>query len=285
MIARPLGAICWGVLLAALSAGSAQAVDLRFKPKVGEEHRFAFLMSGRMMSSGDSADASDSRREGSVRIHYALKALSETDEQTVVEVRQLDGEATLSAEGESATVTLSPVKATFGVDRRRQSELEDMEGDDPPESEGMPDAVCGILGEMEVGCGMWMEAADMLYLPKDPVEVGATWTHEQKWEHAGTVQTTEYKLEELTEKAGRKCAKIRAKWNTPYSVTDVPEGNESIAEWLRMEGLTTGEIVFYYDYENSLDVYIEGTMGSETKPEAADASTKMLLNMKISLVE
>ena len=288
MTARPLGPICWALVLAALAAGSAHAVDLRFRPRVGEEHKYSLLISGRVLSSGvDMEDsAADFRSEGSVRIHYAVKALSETEEQTLVEVRQLDGEATLSAEGETATVALPPFRSVFRFDRQRESEVEDQEGGDPPDSEDMPDEVCGILAELEVGCGMWTEAADCLYLPKEPVEVGATWSHEGKV--GDTVHTTEYKLEQLTERSGRKCAKIRAKWRTPYAITDLPglpEEAESNAEWLRMEGLTTGEVVVFYDYENSLDVYVEGTIGSESKPEAADAGTKMLLNLKISLVE
>jgi len=99
-----------------------------------------------------------------------------------------------------------------------------------------------------------------------------------------------YKLLDLTTHAGRKCAKIRASWRYEFSdmkMGEEGEGEESAAT--TGSGLHTGDYLFYYDYENSVCAYSEGSVGLEmsvampSPSGEGTASMKALVNVKTSL--
>jgi hypothetical protein len=54
---------------------------------------------------------------------------------------------------------------------------------------------------------------------------------------------------------------------------------------LAAEGVNTGDLVCYYDYQNSVDVLVEGTVGNETTTLATGSTEKAVMNVKIALVE
>jgi hypothetical protein len=149
----------------------------------------------------------------------------------------------------------------------------------------MGDEIFGLPGMFDIGCGMWSDLCDLLILPEKPVKVGATWTHEEKWEHADATHVRTYRLEGLTTREGRKCAKIAVSWRMDYSSVPLDTGDEIMAEMPATEGVSTGQFVWYYDYENSVDVYVEGAKGTESTTPAWGSTTKTLMNVKIIPVE
>jgi hypothetical protein len=277
-------------LVACCGFAHAEPIHLRFKPAVGQETKHRLMIAARVESSSQSEEAGSSaeRGEAQVSIDFARKVTGEEGEETTVETRQLKGEASVTVEGKETTIALPAFRCVKRFDRRRnQVGLAEEEGGDPPESDEEGTG-CEIVGSLGVGCGMWAEMVEMLTLPAEPVEVGATWKKEQESGPRDVSFVLNYKLEELTTRAGRKCAKIRASWRHEFStegLSDLADMQPGTTNIVAAEGVTTGDLVCYYDYENSVDVLIEGTLGNESSTVATGSSDKAVMNVKSVLVE
>jgi hypothetical protein len=277
-------------LVACCGFAHAEPIELRFKPKVGQETKHRMMIAARVESSSQSEEEGSSAEHGEaqVRIDFARKVTAGEGEETTIETRQLKGEVSVTVEGKETTIALPPFRCVKHFDRRRHEVgLSEDDGGDPPESDEEGTG-CEIVGSLGIGCGMWAEMADMLTLPAEPVEVGATWKHEHVSVAQGEKFVLNYKLEELTTRSGRKCAKIRATWRHQFSskgLSDLAEMQPGTTNILAAEGVTTGDLVCYYDYENSVDVLVEGTLGNESTTVATGSTDKAVMNVKIALVE
>jgi hypothetical protein len=279
-----------GIALVCTTAG-AEPIQLRFKPKVGQESKHRLMIAARIEESGggDEEDRpSTQRSEATVHIDYAQKATAETDEQTTLETRQLNGQVEVSGEAGNVTINLPAFSTIQRLDRRRQTVgMEDMEGGDPPESDE-DGTGCDIVGSLGVGCGEWAGIPGMLTLPAEPVDVGSTWKRDQNAGVSGASFVINYKLEALTTHSGRKCARIHATWRQQFStkgLSDLSEMSAGSVGMFAAEGVNTGDLVWYYDYENGVDVSIEGALGNESTTVAFHSTGKAAMNLKIVLVE
>ena len=286
------GAACFLSLALLIACGGlvhAEPIQLRFKPAVGQETKHRLMMAARVETASQTEEGSLAERgEAQVRIDFARKVTGEEGEETTIETRQLKGEVSVTVEGAETAIALPPFRTVRHFDRRRnQVGLAEEEGGDPPESDEESTG-CEIVGSLGVGCGMWAEMAEMLTLPAEPVEVGATWTKEHGSGSQDEKSTVNYKLEELTSRSGRKCAKIRASWRHQFStkgLSDLAEMQPGSVGILAAEGVNTGDLVCYYDYENSVDVLVEGSLGNESTTVATGSTEKAVMNVKIVMVE
>jgi len=262
------------------------AVELRFRPKVGEEHHYRLLMAGRLEDSfGEEGDERE-RSEVTARVEFVTKAVAKAENGTLVETRAQACEARLSCGDTESTVQMSPFVQVARYDERRCiTGLEDYDGGDVPDCDDMPDEIVGLPGMFDIGCGMWSDLCDLLVLPEKAVNVGATWTHGEEWEHADATHLVTYRLDGFTTQQGRKCAKISISWRTEYSSAPPETGDEGDIEMPPTHEISTGKFVWYYDYENGVDVYAEGAKGTESTTPEWGSTTKTLVNVKIIHVE
>ncbi|MBN1461427.1 MAG: hypothetical protein JXA57_18015 [Armatimonadetes bacterium] len=284
---RSLVAALFLVLLTGSSACfGEEAIELRFRPRVGEAHQYRLLIAGRLESSfGDEAEEAE-RGEVTARVEYTTKVVSKAENETLVETRSRLCEAKLSCGDTESTVQMTPFTQVARYDERHCiTDLDEYDGGDVADCDEIPDDICGLPATFEIGCGMWSDVCDLLVLPNKAVKVGATWTHEEEWEYADAPHIRAYRLEALTTQQGRKCAKISVSWRTEYSSIPPDREDEEGFEMPSTDQLTTGEFMWYYDYENGVDVYVEGAKGTESTTPDWGWTTKMLMNVKIIPIE
>jgi hypothetical protein len=131
--------------------------------------------------------------------------------------------------------------------------------------------------------------------PEGDVKEGDTWsdTISVPWAPGGSeVEVTcSTELLALTTFQNRKCAKIRISFSSPMEMDlaelGMPVGEEGSGA---MQGVLKGDLLTYYDYENSLYVYSEGTVGMEGQMSVSDMlggvmETKTIMNLKMVMVE
>jgi hypothetical protein len=95
------------------------------------------------------------------------------------------------------------------------------------------------------------------------------------------------RLLKLTTFQDRKCAKIRTTFSGPMHL-DMSSMGMPAGEDAEMEATLQGDMLWYYDYESSVYVYGEGTVGidmSFSMPEemGGAVTVKMVLNIKTGL--
>ncbi len=289
MSPRSLG--CWCALLVITVCFPAHAIELRFKPKVGLETKHKLMISARVETASETeeGDSEQQRSEATARIEFTRKALSETDDETLMETRCLSAKVNLKADDKTEEADLGPYRSVVHMNRQHESgEVEEAEGDDPPEAEG--DNTCGTLSSLQLGCGMWASLLEELRLPAEAVEPGAIWKHEGSLSEVGDHKIAfTYKLEELTSVSGRKCARIRVTWRNQWQLkeSDLKDllEEDTLVGLGDTEGIQTGDLVWLYNYENSVDVLVEGSIGHETTNSAFSSTEKVLMNLKLALVE
>lgn len=260
----------------------AHAVVLRFQPKVGDTHRHKLSMSGRMTMEmmGETM-----RGEVTAEMNYAEKALSREDDVTRQQTEILGGTVSVAMGPQSETVDLPTGRIVADIGSRGQLvELveAEFEGEAPQPFMGSgPESMStsfhyGAFPEGDVKEGdTWSDTISMPLSPEGP-EVEMTFTSE---------------LLALTTFQSRKCAKIRTSFDAPLDIDmaelGIPSGEEESGT---VQATLKGDMLMYYDYENSLYVYGEGTMGidmSMAMPDmpGGDVTTKMIMNLKMAMVE
>jgi hypothetical protein len=282
------------LILALVCVAPASAVELVYKPKVGETVQHKVMLAGRLSvtaSDPELASFVDQRGEMTATIRYSSVPTSQSDDSTVMDIRMLDGQAVVKTESGTETVDLGTLTAKLTTDRR----LETGEGEFDAEEDftETSEEAYSVLDGFPLLAGDWWELVDVLYLPAGDVSKGAEWRYEDTEDlpsESAPPVVVKYKLLDLTTHEGRKCAKIRASWR--YEFTDMKmeeegEGEESDA--MTGSGLHTGDYLIYYDYENSVCAYSEGSVGLEmsvTMPSPSGegtASMKALVNVKTAL--
>jgi hypothetical protein len=275
------------LLLACCTLAQAEPIELRFKPKVGLETKHRMMISGRLAVTTGTDKSPHRAGEATGRIEFTRKVVSETEDQTVVETRQTKGEFVATEEGEEGTIKLSALKELTTYDRRRAPrETGPPVMADPPETD--EDGFgCTIVGQMHVGCGMWTGLLDMLELPSGPVAVGSTWEKTQG-ENPRTV--VNYRLQEVTQRAGRRCAKIRVTWQHEYSLSDMMQrsqstGHPEMDRFMIYQVGDAGDVTWYYDVENSVDVHLEGVVRLTSEQPGLGSTWALVENVKLVFLE
>lgn len=282
------------LILALVGAAPAGAVELVYKPKVGETVQHKVMLAGRLsvtVSDPELASFLDQRGEMTATIRYSVTPTSRSDDSTVVAIRMLDGQAVVNTESGTETVDLGTLTAKLTTDRRL--ETDEAEFDIEEDFTETSDEVYSVLDGFPLLAGDWWELVDVLYLPTGDVSKGAEWRYEDTEDlpsESAPPLVVRYKLLDLTTHAGRNCAKIRASWRYEFSdmkMEEEGEGEEPDA--MTGSGLHTGDYLVYYDYENSVCAYSEGTVGLEmsvTMPSQSGEGTvsmKALVNVKTAL--
>lgn len=266
-----------------LAAGlPAHAVLLRYSPKVGETIKYRVSMAGRTESSVEGMPE-PMRMELSGAIQYTSKALSETTDTVRIETRVTGGKFTAKAAGQSQGEDVPKGKVVADMDRRGR--MVKMIESDLGGKSGAEDFMTG-------GAGSWSSFANFAAFPEGEVKVNDTWSDEMKIPSAeGGPEvnlTLASRLLAVAPYQGRNCAKIRTSFKGPLSF-DLPA---EAAEGSQMEATLQGDLVWYYDYEKSVYVSGEGTVGMDMKMAMAapempgmQMTTKMLMNIKLALAK
>ncbi|MGD0111317.1 MAG: hypothetical protein ABSD48_05585 [Armatimonadota bacterium] len=265
----------------------ARAVTLRYAPKVGDTVKHKVSLAGRTSSgaedTGDNPLAEAMRMEVSGTIQYAEKALSETTDTVRIETQVTGGKFTWGIGGQSQNQQMPKGKVVADMDRRGRL-VKTIETTFSGKS-GAQDFMTG-------GAGGWSNFSSFAVFPEGDVKAGDTWSDEIKIPAAQGVPevnlTLSSRLLDLTTVDNRKCAKIRTTFKGPFNLDTIPGAGDSSS----MEATLQGDLVWYYDYENSVYVSGEGQVGMNMNinvsgPEIAGmpVSIKMLMNIKLSLIK
>jgi hypothetical protein len=264
------------VLLSA--ALPAHAVVLRYQPAVGSVQKQKATMAGRMETSMEGLGQM-MRMELVSEMNYQQKALSQTDEVTRVETKLLGGKASVKFGEQSQSIDMPDGKIVADIDRRgRMAKLVEMD-------------MKGQQSQQMMGAdslGNWSQFAAF---PEGEVTVGDSWADKITVPStAGGPDLTldlNSKLLSVETFQGRQCAKIRTTFSGPMEY-DLSAMGQAGA----MNATLQGDMVWYYDYENSVYVYGEGTVGMDMNM-ASDASgmpagamtSKMIMNVKLAMVK
>lgn len=264
----------------------AQAIVLRYQPKVGVVYKHKATMAGRMESSAEGMGQS-MRVEMTVSVDYSEKALSKTEEATRLETRLLGGTATVRMGEDSQTTDVPTGRMVADVDRRGR--LVNL-----VEAEFGEDLTQELMG---MGAGTSSNWAQFAAFPEGDVKVDDSWTDTATIPAAlGSPELTltfTSRLLALTTFQDRKCAKLRTSFQGPvkFEVPQIGLPAEEEAE-AAMEATLQGDILWYYDYENSVYVYGEGSVGMDMKmpvpmPDTPGGTmtTKLLMNVKTAMAE
>ncbi len=261
----------------------AHAVVLRFQPEVGDTHRYKLSMSGRMTMEmmGETM-----RGETTAEMDYAEKALSREGDVTRHQTELLSGTVSMTMAGQSETMDLPTGRLVADIDSRGKL-VEMVEAD----FEGQ------AMQQPFMGSGPESMSTSFHYgaFPEGDVKEGDTWSDTISMplspDGAEVEMTFTSELLALTTFQSRKCAKIRTSFNAPLDMDmaelGVPSGDDESGA---MQATLKGDMLMYYDYENSLYVYGEGTMGMDMSmpmPDmpGGDMTTKMIMNLKMAMVE
>ncbi len=280
--AAPLAA-----LLAASSAPCCHAIVLRYEPKVGQTATYKAMFAGRMQRAieGDVPFAAFERYQVTATLTYTSEVLSQTDDATMVKIRMEDGQADVKAGDVAETVDLGTLQAQTTVDRRRLGTDADVTAE-ADFAEVHPELI-DALGSLRILGDLWLGLADVLYLPEGDVGPGATWFHKDvpEGDEPFPILKIDHRLIELTSYKGRKCAKIAVSWRAPFS--DIPFPVRGGAVEASASGVLSGEYIVYYDYENCLEVYVEGSVGRSLTVPLPEFSfeQRQQMNVKARLVE
>jgi hypothetical protein len=272
-----------GMVICVISAFClpAHAIMLRYAPKVGEVHKSKASMAGKVESSM-AAMGQSARIEMTMEMDYAEKIVSQTDEVTRVETELLGGTVvTKMTQPMQQTQTMDMPTGRMVVDLDRRGQVVEMVEAD------MPGADMSQLGGQ--GAESFPNWSQYSAFPEEDIAEGHEWTATLEIPTAPDGPTMELelssKLVALTTFQDRKCAKIRTQFSGPINMdasqTSGVEGGE-------MTGTLQGDLLWYYDYESSVYVYGEGTMGMDMHMDMGDMGSmtmKMLMNIKTRLSE
>jgi len=256
----------------------AHAIVLRYAPKVGVVTKHKVTLAGRTVASMEGMPQTMGL-EITGTTFYTVKALSETPDRVRLETAVTGGKVTMKIDDGSQTQDIPKAKTVVELDRRARV-VEVIEAD----------AGGGASPEDVMSAQNWANLSSFGALPEGDVKVGETWSEEAKIPTGAdgpeiTLNLTS-RLLDLTTYQGRKCAKIRTSLKGPISFKTGDSESQSI------EAMLSGQIVWYYDYENSVDVGGQGTVGMDMKMSASgpgmpgmEMTTKMLMNLKMTLMK
>jgi hypothetical protein len=256
-------------------------VVLRYAPKVGVEAKHKLAIKGRteVVTEGMGATM---RMEMTGTTFYSEKALSETPDRARMETLLTGGEFTIQMSGNTQTQEVPKGRIVADVDRQGRM-LSLVESDFGGEAQSI----------MGTGTENWATFSNFSAFPEGNVAVGDSWSDELEIPAMPGGPKLSLKISSrllgLATYEGRKCAKIRTTFKGPMSFT---EEGEAEADSTSMEATLEGTMEWQYDYENSVYVDGEGSMGLDMKmsisaPEmpGTEVRTKMLANVTMTLLK
>ncbi len=259
------------------------AIVLRYEPKVGTVTKYKASMAGRMHTSMAGMDE-PMQMEMTTSMEYTEKVLAKTEKGTKVETKLVSGEGQVNFDGQSQTIPIPTGRMVAELDARgRLIELIETDlGDDAAMQQ-----VMGVGGE---NFPNWPQFGTF---PEGDVEEGQSWTGKLSIPvpggGTGMELTVKSRLLALTTFQDRKCAKVRSSFSGPMNL-DMSAAGLPAEEDVEgsMEANIEGDMLWYYDYENSIYVYGEGTVGMDmafSMPEGmgGDMTSKMALNVKTGI--
>ncbi len=276
-----VGLAAWLVFAAVLPA---HAIVLRYRPKVNEVAKHNISMAGGVRVSMEGmGQVMEMELTGS--LDYTEKVLSETDETTRVETRLLGGAMAVKVSGESHTQPVPTGRMVVDLDQRgRLVKIIEAEF----ESVATPK----LMGP---GAETWTSMPNQFgAFPEGDIEVNDSWSEQLKIPTAlggpEIGMTINSRLLALTTFQGRKCAKIRTSFEGPIKLNLSELGTPTEGVEGTMEATLQGDMLWYYDYENSVHVYYEGAVGMEMNlamsgPDvpAGAMTTQVLMDVKMTL--
>jgi len=294
MSARRL-AVLMALMLVGGVASAAQAVEMRYDPEIGEVAKHRVMLAGRLTMEADSPLMQEfllDRAQLLATIEYTSTPTSRSEDATNIDVKMTDSEVTVTTSEGPEKTSLGSAEATMQVDSRL--EVVDAKFTTDEDYTSLSDKAAEAIDTFGIGAAGWWDLIDVLYLPEGDVPVGAEWTYEEEPGEFGGDEgapplVVRYKLLELTTHAGRKCAKISSSFRYEFSDADMSSEDEDGGK-LTATGTVSGEYLSYYDYENSAQVYHEGSTGVDVTVTVAlpdlpgtDVRTKIAMNVKAAL--
>lgn len=262
----------------------AHAIVLRYKPKVGAQTKYKVTLAGRMETDMGGMGQS-MRMEMNGFVNYSEKAVSETPDRVQVETRITGGTMNVKMGAESQSQALPTGHMVAEVDRRGRTI-------------GVIDADFGAMspGMTAGGPEFWPAWSTIACFPEKDIKENETWSDTIKLPMPpGAPEITitfNSRLLALTTFQGRKCAKIRTAFKGPMTFDLSDLGAEAEGATGSLEGTLQAQIVWYYDYENSVDAGSDGNMSMDMKMSIAgpdmpaqQMTTKMRMNMKSAIVK
>ena len=271
--------------LLAVLALPAQAILLRYSPKVGVATKHKFTTAGRTEIAAE-AMTEPMRMEMEMVMHSLRKALSETSDTVKVETRSFDSSLKITMLGQTQTEALPETRCVTQMDRRAR--ILKVEEADARELGDVQQMIPG-------GPGTWGNWDSFPPFAEKDVKAGDKWSEELSLVsltgmQGMTVKATSEMIA-LTTFQARKCAKIRTVFEVPLNPNLLQMGGlgEEAAEGLA-EGMIKGMVLWYYDYENSVYAYAEGTTETSTTMDMGEAmgglsAIKVVINMKMTLAK
>ncbi len=266
----------------------AHAIVLRYRPEVGSVQRHKASMAGRMESSMEGMGQT-MRAEMTVELEYSEKALSQTGETTQMETELLGGKAEVKFNQQTQTVDMPTGKMVADLDSRGRV-VKLVEADLPGEGSSDP-----FMGQGAESFPNWSQFSAF---PEGDVSEGDSWsdTISVPTEPGGPEMEISFnsRLLALTTFQDRKCAKIHTTFSAPMDLdlAELSGGEEGEEAEGAMTGALQGDLLWYYDYEKSVYVYGEGTIGMDMTMSVqapnmpgGTMTTKMLMNLKTTLVQ
>jgi hypothetical protein len=270
------------VLLALVGAcARAGAVELRYRPPVGETSRYRLLIAARVDTTSPTKPSYHRQAEALVNIAFAQMVRSQSDTTTTVETQLLTGKATITVAGREIVADLGRGSALTAVDL--QGVVLDEESDIEEPLDDFSEEVFLTLEEpLGVLYGGWTDLLWLLRLPEGDVQIGAEWQQSEDSQTSQLVRT--YRLAELTAFQGRKCAKIEGTWQGHWSATHTPDGPgaQQIGP-MSSEGTDKGELIWYLDLERHRIACMEGRFEGALAATASAGSSvdKTIANVKL----
>jgi hypothetical protein len=259
----------------------AHAIVLRYSPKPGEVHKSKADMAGKVESSMPGMGQS-ARIELTMEMDYAEKIVSRTEGVTRVETEILGGQVVTKMTQpmqQTQTMDLPTGRVVVDLDNRGQV-VKMIEAD-------MPGADMSQFGSQ--GAESFPNWSQYSAFPEGDVSEGDEWAATLEVPTAPDGPTLELdlasKLIALTTFQDRKCAKIRTQFSGPM---EMDMSGASGGAGGATTGTLQGDLLWYYDYENSVYVYGEGTMGMDMQMDMGEMGAmtmKMVMNIKTRLSE
>jgi hypothetical protein len=259
----------------------AYAVVLRYAPKVGVVTKHKVTVSGRAETTAEDVGRT-MRVEISGTVNYHEKALSETPDRVRIETAVTGGKLTMKMGGSTQAQEVPTGRMVAEMDRRGRL-VKIIESD-----LGQGQAGQSLMGP---GSESWSNLTNFAAFPEGDVRVGDVWSDEISIPAAEGQPEIKLKLTSrllaLPEVGQRKCAKIRTNFSGPLAFAGSGESDAGA-----MQATLQGDVVWLYDYQNSVYVSGEGKLGMDMKmnmsaPEmpGMDMSMKMLMNVKLALAK
>ena len=265
----------------------AQAVLLRYTPKVGAIAKHTISMSGRMEMTSEMLPQA-MRMQLAVTMAEREKVLGQAEGGYKVQTSTSGGTIKMTGEGlGGARSQKAPAASIVAIydDHSRVARVVSMTG--------AKDVSMGMGGDSD------FSALGGIPLPEEDVKPGDTWSDEIKMPMGqgmpeATINTTSRLLELATYK-GRKCAKIRTTMNGPFSL-DMSQMPQAQGAQGSADGTMEGTMTAYYDYEKSVWVDASGKVtmnmnmnvsapGGEGGGMSMTMAMKMAMNVKMTMVK